>query len=96
MEQKKLQLYNCDRCGFTFRKHILKKQRGLLLCNPCLDSLPLDLDPLHVRWRSPRADSTTVTPVTEPRVTTLVAGGIDSNTLLMLHFDTYTDTGEPS
>ena len=78
MEQKKLQLYNCDRCGLTFRKHILKKQRGMLLCNPCLDSLPLDLEPLHVRWRSPRANSTTTTPVTSPIVFTVTHDGVTS------------------
>lgn len=78
MEQKKLQLYNCDRCGFTFRKHILKKQRGMLLCNPCLDSLPLDLEPLHVRWRSPRANSTSTDPMSQPIVFTITASGVTS------------------
>lgn len=31
------QLYDCDRCGFTFGKSELIEQDGFLLCKDCLD-----------------------------------------------------------
>jgi DNA-directed RNA polymerase subunit RPC12/RpoP len=60
-------LYDCSRCGFTYKKIALKKQRGMLLCPDCYDSV-LEISPLNVKWRSPRDNSTTITSVNNPSV----------------------------
>lgn len=77
MERKRLQLYDCDRCGFTFRKNVLKKQRGLLLCAPCYDSA-LEIDPFIAKWRSPRLTNDPLAAVTNPIVFTITTSGITS------------------
>jgi hypothetical protein len=33
----KWQKRDCDRCGFTFYKHELIRDKGLLVCKPCVD-----------------------------------------------------------
>ena len=33
----KWQKRDCDRCGFTFYKHELVRDKGLLVCKPCVD-----------------------------------------------------------
>lgn len=33
----KWQKRDCDRCGFTFYKHTLVRNHGLLVCQPCVD-----------------------------------------------------------
>jgi len=32
------QAYDCDRCGWTYDKRELRRQRGMLLCDKCFDS----------------------------------------------------------
>jgi hypothetical protein len=64
---KRLTIYDCDRCQFTFRKSTLRKQRGMLLCDGCFDSV-LEIEPLNLRLRSPRVNSTTTTVVNSPTV----------------------------
>lgn len=38
MKNDSLQKYDCDRCGFTFVKKDLLRQKGLLVCNDCFDA----------------------------------------------------------
>ncbi len=47
----------------------------MLLCADCFDSV-LEIAPLNVRWRSPRSDSLSVSPVTTPTVFALTTAGV--------------------
>jgi hypothetical protein len=47
MTSRSHQKYDCDRCGFTFDKADLKRQRGLLLCTACFDGADPDT---KVHW----------------------------------------------
>jgi hypothetical protein len=60
-----LMLYDCDRCNFTFKKKDLRKQRGMHLCDGCYDTV-LEIDPINIKWRSSRDNSTSIDPVTTP------------------------------
>lgn len=75
MRKSKLTLYDCDRCMFTYKKSQLRKQRGMLLCDPCFDSV-LEIEPVNIPLLSPRANSTTMTAVTNPTVFTITTAGI--------------------
>ena len=78
MNTTTLQKYDCDRCGFTYKKTQLKRQRGLLLCCDCRDDLKKIKQP-NPRWMSPRDNSLTTTPVNAPTVYTISAAtGIDA------------------
>ncbi len=79
MKRNKLTLYDCDRCKFTFKKSNLKKQRGMLLCSGCYDSV-LEIAPVNLRLRSSRANSTTITAVNVPTVFTIGTAGITALT----------------
>jgi hypothetical protein len=72
MTQSTLQKYDCDRCGFTYKKDQLRRQRGMLVCGDCWDNLKKIPQP-KPRWRSPREDSDTTTPVNNPTVYTISA-----------------------
>jgi len=78
MPYDRLQLWDCDRCGFTYNKNTLKRQRGLLLCSGCRDDLTKIKQP-NIRWMSPRTDSTTTIAISDPIVYTITAvDGIDA------------------
>lgn len=68
-------LYDCDRCKFTYRKIDLRKQRGMLLCDPCFDTT-LEIPPVNMKVLSPRANSTSTAAVTSPIVFTITSAGI--------------------
>lgn len=70
-------LYDCDRCQFTYRKATLRKQRGMLLCDGCFDTV-LEIEPLNLRLRSARANSTTTTAVNNGTVFTIGTAGVTS------------------
>jgi hypothetical protein len=70
-----IQLYDCNRCDFTFKKKDLRKQRGMLLCEACFDTV-LEIEPVNVKWRSSRDNSTSIDPVTTPTVFTITTAGI--------------------
>lgn len=70
-------LYDCDRCKFTYKKADLRKQRGMLLCDPCFDSV-LEIQPVILALYSPRANSNTTTAVTEPITFTVTTAGIQA------------------
>lgn len=72
---KKLTLFDCDRCKFTFKKRSLKKQRGMLLCDGCFDSV-LEIAPVILPLRSSRANSTTTTVVNAGTTFTIGTAGI--------------------
>jgi hypothetical protein len=59
----------------TFKKIDLRKQRGMLLCDGCFDTV-LEIEPVNVKWQSPRDNSTSLTAVTSPTVYTLSTGSI--------------------
>ena len=78
MRTTTLQKYDCDRCGFTYKKTQLKRQRGMLLCEGCRDNLKKIKQP-NPRWMSPRDNSLSVNPVNSPTVYTISAAtGIDA------------------
>ena len=70
-----IQLYDCERCMFTFKKKDLRRQRGMLLCDPCFDSA-LEIEPINAKFMSPRANSTTTTAVFSPTVFTITTAGV--------------------
>jgi len=73
-----LQKYDCDRCGVTYKKNQLKRQRGMLLCGDCRDNLKKIKQP-NPRWMSPRDNSLSVDPVNTPTVYTIsAAAGINA------------------
>lgn len=74
-KKSEIQLYDCDRCMFTFKKKNLRRQRGMLLCDPCFDSV-LEIEPVNIRWRSPRDNSTSIAAVNNPVVFTVTTAGI--------------------
>ena len=74
----RLQLYDCDRCGFTYKKHTLIRQLGMLVCPGCIDDLTKIKQP-RPRFFSPRDNSESVAAVNEPTVFPISAGtGIDT------------------
>lgn len=72
-----LQKYDCDRCGFSYKKHVLKRQRGMLVCCDCYDNLKRIERP-NPRWQSPRDNSTTTTAVNTPNIFSITTSGITS------------------
>jgi len=64
--------YDCNRCGFTYKKVALKKQRGMLLCSDCYDTT-LEIKPLIMKWRSPRLPVDPLAAVTSPIIYFLTA-----------------------
>ena len=74
-KKSSLQLYDCDRCMFTFKKKSLRKQRGMLLCDACFDTT-LEIEPLNVKWLSHRDNSTSIAAVNTPTVFTVTTAGI--------------------
>lgn len=70
-------LYDCDRCQFTFKKKDLRKQRGMHLCEPCYDSV-LEIEPINIRWRSARDNSTSMAAPTVPITFTITTSGIQA------------------
>lgn len=70
-----LTLYDCDRCMFTYKKKDLRRQRGMLLCDPCFDSV-LEIEPVNLKLRSPRSNSNTVTAENNPTVFTIGTAGV--------------------
>lgn len=77
MKKSRLQLYDCDRCKFTYKKKDLRKQRGMLLCDPCFDSV-LEIAPVNLKLLSPRVNSNSVAPVSTPAVFSIGTAGITS------------------
>ena len=75
--KSKTQLYDCDRCMFTFPKRELKMQRGMRLCEACFDTV-LEIAPVNMKWLSARSNSTTTTAMTNPTVFTITSAGITS------------------
>lgn len=75
MRKSKLTLYDCDRCMFTYKKSTLRKQRGMMLCDACFDSV-LEIEPVNLRLLSPRDNATTITPVTSPTIFTITTAGV--------------------
>jgi len=60
----KWQKRDCDRCGFTYYKHKLVRDKGLLVCKPCVDG---PYQNSKVPWRfggKQSAGSKTVTTIT--------------------------------
>ena len=72
MSQITLQKYDCDRCGETYKKDSLRRQRGMLLCGDCRDNLKKIPAP-NPRWASPRDNSDSTTAVNTPTVYTISA-----------------------
>lgn len=72
-------LFDCDRCKFTYKKKDLRKQRGMLLCDPCFDTT-LEIAPVNLKLYSPRANSTTITAVNTPIIFTITTAGITALT----------------
>lgn len=80
MKVARLQLYDCDRCGFTYKKQSLVRQLGMLLCTSCVDDRSKIKQP-RPRFFSPRDNSTSVAAVNEPTIFPISAGtGIDTIT----------------
>ena len=78
MKTARLQLYDCDRCGFTYKKHTLVRQLGMLLCTSCVDDRSKIKQP-RPRFFSPRDNSTSVAAVNEPTIFPVSAvSGIDT------------------
>lgn len=77
MKKNKLTLYDCDRCKFTYKKYTLRKQRGMLLCSGCFDS-QLEIEPVNIKFHSPRQNSTSITALNNPTVFTIGTAGITS------------------
>jgi hypothetical protein len=75
MRKNQRQLHDCDRCGFTHRKHLLKKQRGMLLCSACFDTV-LEIPPVNIPWGSSRENATSLTAVNTPTVYSITNAGI--------------------
>jgi hypothetical protein len=75
MRKNKLTLYDCERCKFTFKKVSLRRQRGMLLCDACFDSV-LEIEPVNARFLSPRANSTSIAAVSSPTVFTITTAGV--------------------
>lgn len=74
-QSKKRTLFDCDRCKFTYQKSELRKQRGMLLCDPCFDSV-LEIAPINLKLFSPRANSNTTTAVNTPIIFSITTAGI--------------------
>lgn len=74
-KSNKRTLFDCDRCKFTYRRVDLRKQRGMLLCDPCFDSV-LEIAPVNLKLYSPRANSTSTSAVTTPFVFTITTAGV--------------------
>lgn len=60
---------------FTFKKKNLRRQRGMLLCESCFDTV-LEIEPVNVKWNSPRDNSTSTAAVNNPLVFTITTAGI--------------------
>lgn len=56
-----IEKYTCDRCGFDFKKSVLRRQRGMYLCTTCFDVL----DKISTRRPrfSPSRDNSTSTAI---------------------------------
>ena len=67
-----LQKYDCDRCGFTYKKSDLRRQRGMLLCCDCKDDLTKIPTP-NPHWMSPRDNSDSTDAVNTSTVYTISA-----------------------
>lgn len=74
-KQSRFQLYDCDRCGFTYKKQQLRRQRGMLVCGSCKDDLTRIKQP-NPRFFSPRDDSLSVTTGSEPTIFPISVTGI--------------------
>jgi len=74
-KQSRFQLYDCDRCGFTYKKHQLRRQRGMLVCGSCVDDLTKIKYP-SPRFFSPRDNSSSVAAGSEPTIFPISAAGI--------------------
>ena len=73
MATKDVRLWDCERCGFQYKKSDLRKNKGLLVCKPCYDDVRENkgID-LKIRF-SPRDNATTLTAVTSPTIYTITA-----------------------
>lgn len=80
----KRQLYDCSRCMFTYKKSELRKQRGMLLCSACFDSV-LEIAPLNMKFLSPRENSTTTTAVNTPTIFVLTTAGVTALSQSQVH-----------
>ena len=76
---------SCDRCGVDYRKKKLIKQKGLLVCNSCLDDIKENKS-INMRLGSARNNATTTTVVKSNTIFTITAAGgitpsnsVDSN-----------------
>ena len=72
-----IEVYDCDRCKFKFKRSQLKTQKGLLVCPDCYDDISKikNVD-MHLA-NSPRDNSDTTTEVESPTVFEITtAGGI--------------------
>ncbi len=69
--------YSCDRCNVDFKKDLLKRQRGMLLCPDCIDDWR-KTKPFNTHWRSPRLVVTghELDAVTSPIVFTITTAGV--------------------
>lgn len=75
MKRNSRTLYDCDRCKFTYKKKDLRKQRGMLLCDPCFDTV-LEIAPLNIRFTSFRDNSNTTVAVHSPAIFTITTAGV--------------------
>jgi hypothetical protein len=60
---------------FTFKRSELRKQRGMMLCEGCFDSV-LEIQPINIKWGSPRSNATSLTAVNNPTVFTIGTAGV--------------------
>ena len=65
---------SCDRCGIDYKKKKLTKQKGLLLCSPCLDDIKENKS-INMRLSSARNNATTTTAVNTSTIFTITAAG---------------------
>lgn len=84
MKRSNRQLYDCDRCMLTYKKHELRRQRGMLLCSGCFDTV-LEIAPLNIKFLSPRENSTSITAVTSPSIFSLTTAGVTALSQSQVH-----------
>lgn len=65
----------CDRCGFDYREHELRRQKGMYLSDDCYDFMS-KADRKLPRWMSPRDHGDTTTAVNSPTVFTITTSGV--------------------
>lgn len=69
-----LELRCCDRCGIQYKKKVLTKQKGLLVCNSCKDDIKENKS-INMRLSSSRNNANTTTAVNTSTIFTITAAG---------------------